>query len=88
MTNKDEVRLSAFLSPNKDKLVVVAINLSSKTPNTLRLKLGDFEHTAHSVIYRTTFPNTQEQFSNLGALGADQIMTLPPQSVATLELTK
>jgi len=87
-TTNNDVRLSAFLSPKKDKLVVVAINLSSKDDTAVKLKLGDFEHAAGSVVYRTTFPNSQEQFANLGALSADSVVALPPQSVATVEITR
>jgi glucuronoarabinoxylan endo-1,4-beta-xylanase len=87
-TNNDEVKLSAYLSPKKDKLVVVAINMSAKEANSVKLKLGEFDHAAQSAVYRTTFPATSEQFAKLGALGADDVVNLPPHAVATVELSR
>jgi len=81
-----EVKLSAYLSSSKDKLVVVAIN-NSATENSVKLKLGDFDH-GKSVVYRTTFPNSPERFANLGGLGPDNLVTLPAHSVATVEVTR
>jgi len=49
------VKLSAYLSPKKDKLVVVALNLSPKEAHSVHLKLGEFDRAASSVVYRTTF---------------------------------
>lgn len=86
-TSNDEIKLSAYLSPKGDKLVVVLINASAAAANTVKLKLGDFDH-GKSSIYRTTFPNTPEHFAPLGALGADNSITLPPHSIATVEITR
>jgi O-glycosyl hydrolase len=85
-TKEDDIKLSAYLSPDSDKLVVVAINTSEKTERNLLLKLGSFRNAA-SQVYRTTFPNTQERFAALGELGADGVLTLPPHSVATAEIS-
>jgi O-glycosyl hydrolase len=87
-SSNGDIRLSAYLSPKHDKLVVVAINKSAKDENAVRLKLGDFERRTASVVYRSTFPNTAEHFQKLGALGPDDVIELPPQSVATVEITK
>jgi glucuronoarabinoxylan endo-1,4-beta-xylanase len=87
-TNSNDVKISAFVSPEKDKLVVVAVNLSAKDANAVKLKLGEYEHSATSVVYRTTFPTSTEKFANLGALGADDVLNLPPHSVATVEITR
>jgi O-glycosyl hydrolase len=35
-------------------------------------------------VYRSTFSGTDERFAPLGALGADKVVTLPPQAVATI----
>lgn len=86
-TSDDDIKLSAYLSPKSDKLVVVAINTSDKTESSIKLKLGSFG-SGTSQVYRTTFPNSKEQFANLGALGADNVLTLPPHSVATVEISR
>ena len=39
-----------------------------------------------SAVYRSTFSGASERFASLGALGADGVVTLPPQSVATIVL--
>jgi hypothetical protein len=54
----------------------------------VKLKLGEFDRATSSAVYRTTFPATSEQFAKLGALGADEVVNLPPHSVATVELSK
>jgi O-glycosyl hydrolase len=86
--NNEQVKVSAYLSPKRDKLVVVAINMSAKEDNAVKLKLGEFDHAGSSVVYRTTFPNSSERFRKLGALGADGVVSLPPHSVATVELSR
>jgi glucuronoarabinoxylan endo-1,4-beta-xylanase len=86
-STNDDIKLSAYLSPKKNKLVVVAINNSAKHANSIRLKRGGFAG-GTSVVYRTTFPNTPERFAKLGPLGADNVLMLPSHSVATVEITK
>lgn len=83
----DAVRVSAYVSPKRDKLVVVAINMSDKDENGVRLKLGEFEK-GSSVVYRTSFLTKGEQFAKLGPLGADEVVELPPHAVATVEISK
>jgi glucuronoarabinoxylan endo-1,4-beta-xylanase len=83
-SSNDEIKISAYLSPKSDKLVVVVINASATAANTVKLKLGDFDH-GQSRVYRTTFPNNPERFAALGALGADNVITLPPHSIVTVE---
>ena len=70
-----------------DKLVVVVINTSSTTALEVKLKLGEFEH-GQSRVIRTTFPDTTERFAFLGALGADNQISLPPHSVVTVEIIR
>jgi glucuronoarabinoxylan endo-1,4-beta-xylanase len=86
-SSNDEVKISAYLSPNRDKLVVVALNPSPKASNAVKLNLQEFAH-GQSRVYRTTFPNTLERFVLLGQLGADNVIALPPQSVVTVEITR
>ena len=86
-SSNDEIKISAYLSPKADKLVVVVMNASATSANSVKLKLGDFEH-GKSVVYRTTFPNTAEHFAALGPLSADNTLALPPHSVATVEITR
>jgi glucuronoarabinoxylan endo-1,4-beta-xylanase len=85
-SSDDDIKLSAYLSPKADKLVVVAISTSANA-GSIKLKLGPFEH-GKSVVYRTTFPNSNERFASLGPLPDDNTVTLPPHSVATVEITR
>jgi glucuronoarabinoxylan endo-1,4-beta-xylanase len=84
-SSNDEIKLSAYLSPRRDKLAVVAINTSTTKTMTVKLKLGDFDH-GLSRVFRTAFPNTPERFADLGALGPDNAITLPPHSVVSVEI--
>jgi O-glycosyl hydrolase len=83
----DTIKVSAYLSPRADKLVVVAINTADSASISLKLALGGFDH-GQSRLYRTTFPDGKEHFANLGALGPDDILALPPHSVATVEISR
>jgi glucuronoarabinoxylan endo-1,4-beta-xylanase len=89
-SSNDQVKLSAFVSPKGDKLVVVAMNTSTSDDTSLKLKLGTFAAHASSTIYRTTFtePEATERFATLGPLAPDSTLDLPPHSVATLEIVK
>jgi glucuronoarabinoxylan endo-1,4-beta-xylanase len=89
-SSNDQIKISAFLSPAGDKLVVVVLNTSIGDDTSLKLKLGAFALHASSSIYRTTFavPEATERFAPLGPLAADETFDLPPHSVATLELVK
>jgi len=89
-SSNDQVKLSAFVSPKGDRLVVVAINTSASDDTSLKLKLGAFAAHASSAIYRTTFaePEATERFVSLGSLAPDGTLDLPPHSVATLEILK
>jgi len=49
-SSDDQVKLSAFVSPHGDKLVVVAINTSGAEDTSLKLKLGSFAAHASSII--------------------------------------
>ena len=86
-SSTDLVKVSAYLSPSRDKLVVVAINTSETDASTVKLKLGEFEH-GHSQIFSTAFSSPTEHFVSQGALGADNTITLPPHSMATVEITR
>jgi glucuronoarabinoxylan endo-1,4-beta-xylanase len=94
-SSNDQVKLSAYLSPKSDKLVVVLINESEKDESAVKLKLGEFEK-GTSVIYRSTFPLSGpaaagqaplERFAKTGSM-VDGTVSLPPHSVATVEITK
>jgi glucuronoarabinoxylan endo-1,4-beta-xylanase len=106
VTNPD-TKLTAYLSPARDRLVAVAINNSATRPVSLKLGLTGF-NLGSSKVFRTVFPvanvqsNTatplnlqtnalpapQDRFASLGSLAANGILTLPPHSIATVEMMR
>src|SRR5208283_3811000 len=65
------------------RLVVVLINTSASETLTPALALPAAWSGA-TEVYRSTFSGTTERFSSLGPLAANNVVTLPPQSVATI----
>jgi len=85
-SGNDDIKLSAYVSPKGDRLVVVAVN-NSASETAVQLKMGAFDH-GTSQVYRTTFPAKTERFASLGALPPDNLLTLPPHAVATVEIAR
>jgi glucuronoarabinoxylan endo-1,4-beta-xylanase len=78
--NDNNVRTSAFLSPDNLRLVVVLINTNATVPSAMTLNFGTFSVGASSV-YQTAGTNT---FQSLGSLTNSQV--LPPLSLTTVVL--
>ncbi|MFZ1085531.1 MAG: glycoside hydrolase family 30 beta sandwich domain-containing protein [Terracidiphilus sp.] len=85
--SNDQIKISAYLSPKGDKLVVVVLNTAPAEVNSVKLKLGSFEH-GKSRVFRTSFPDSPERFASLGALGVDNVIVLPANSIVTVEITQ
>jgi glucuronoarabinoxylan endo-1,4-beta-xylanase len=88
VTNTDE-RVSVYQSADQKTTVIVAMNLSASATDGLSLNLANVTYTA-SMVYRSTFSTpiaTGERWANLGAYSSNGL-SLPPQSVATIVLTR
>lgn len=82
----DNVRASAFLSPDGLRLVVVLINTNASAASAMKFDFGAF-NVGKSSVYQTAGTNTYagtNAFMALGALANPQV--LPPQSITTLVL--
>lgn len=77
-----DIKISAFVSPDKSKLTMVLINKSS-SQNTVSLNLNGYS-ASNSVIYRT-LANGSEEFAAAGSLSGNSV-TLPGQSVVTVAM--
>jgi O-glycosyl hydrolase len=85
------IQLSAYIGPNGGPLVAVLINPTG-TERRIRLALEggryqDSKQDAKTEVYRSTEGESGERWRDLGALGADNMVTLPPRSVATIKMT-
>ncbi len=80
-TDNSNIKSVAFISPDQKQLTVVLMNNSS-SQNSVALNLNGYT-VASSAIYRS-IPGGSEKFSNVGALGTDNTVTLPAQSIATV----
>lgn len=78
------IRTVAFISPDQKQLTVVLLNNSS-SQNSVALNLNGYP-VGSSAIYRT-IPGGTEKFASVGALGSDDTVTLPAQSIATVVLS-
>jgi glucuronoarabinoxylan endo-1,4-beta-xylanase len=96
------LKVSAFISPDRSRLVMVALNTSTTAPASLSLSLHGFSTRAASAIYRSVLPPpavtpTQgekvgtngpgERFQSLGPLPHDGHIFLPPRSIVTTVLS-
>jgi glucuronoarabinoxylan endo-1,4-beta-xylanase len=76
---------SAFLSPAGDRLTAIVLN-TGEHPADVRIDAGAFNVTG-SAVYRTIFiPKASERWTELGALPATRVVSLPSRSVATVVL--
>ena len=81
-TNTDSnSRVSAYLSPDNERLVVVLINTNAADFSTITLNPGSFA-AARTSVYQTVGNST---WQSLGALTNSQV--LPPLSLTTVVLT-
>ena len=79
------VRLSAYLAPDNNRLVVVIIQTNS-TPSTVSLILNGFT-VGSSAVYQTAGTNAQtSQFAPLGPVPPDMQVALPGYSITTVVL--
>jgi Concanavalin A-like lectin/glucanases superfamily/Glycosyl hydrolase family 30 beta sandwich domain len=84
--NDNNVRTSAFLSPDNLRLVVVLINTNATVSSAMNFSFGTFS-VGKSSIYQTAGTNTYagtNTFLSLGALTNSQV--LPPLSLTTVVL--
>ncbi len=78
--NDNNVRTSAFLSPDNLRLVVVLINTNTTVSSAMNFNFGAF-NVGKSGVYQTAGTNT---FQSLGSLTNSQ--ALPPLSLTTVVL--
>jgi O-Glycosyl hydrolase len=94
------VKVSAFLSPDRSRLVAVALNTSESAPATLTLSVRGFRP-ASAAAYRSVLPppavtptegervgvnGPGERFQKLDGVKPEAALTLPPRSVVTITL--
>jgi glucuronoarabinoxylan endo-1,4-beta-xylanase len=77
------VLISAYLSPDNLRLVVVLINTSSNSPSVMNLSWGSFG-AGPSGVYQTAGTNT---FQSLGSVSNSQV-ALPALSLTTIVLNQ
>ncbi|HYH05220.1 MAG TPA: cellulose binding domain-containing protein, partial [Bacillota bacterium] len=83
--NSSDIRTTAFVSPDQNQLSIILINNGS-TQSTVSLNLNGYS-AANATVYRT-IPGGSEKCANVGTLGAENTVTLPAQSIATVVITK
>ena len=79
--NDNNVRSSAYLSPDGLRLVVVLINTNASVSSAMSFNFGIFS-VGKSSVYQTA--NTNYYFQSLGSLTNGQV--LPPRSLTTVVL--
>jgi O-glycosyl hydrolase len=90
VTNPDE-DVSVYRSPDTKTTVIVLLNTSTTTTDTVGLNLSGISYT-NSAVYRSSFgtPITSASAERWNALGAYPTsgITMPPQSEVTVVLTQ
>lgn len=88
------LKVSAYVSPDRSRMVIVALNTTTTDTAGLTLDLNGFpagdvgSKDVVSRVYRTdlssAFAHEKESFKDLGALGSDSRLILPPRSIVTV----
>ncbi len=85
-SDSSAIRVSAFLSANRERVTVVLLNVGSHAMDA-RLDPAGFP-SASSAVYRTTYrPGASEVWSDLGGLPPTGVVPLPSRSAATVVLS-
>lgn len=82
------VLLSAYVKPANGEMVAVLINPTDQDRRVALAPEGDAYRSAATVVYRTTQGEGGERWRDLGPLPADNVVTLPKRSVATVRYTR
>lgn len=82
--SNNKVKISAFLSPAEDELIIVIVNTMIFEEN-LKLSIADFQ-IEESEIYESVFVKGGEKFLEKGSLNNEKRITAPAHSVITVRL--
>jgi len=77
--NSDDIKISAYISPDNKSISVVLLNTSSNS-QTVALDFNNFTASS-SEIYRTS-ENEKAEF--IGSLNGNNTLVLPAKSIATV----
>lgn len=83
--NTDEVSCSAYVSPEKDRMVIVAVN-DLEEAKTYQLQLGNY-NVSNSNIILTDYSkgeDTEEFYKEVGSLDENNCFEMPAHSVVTI----
>ncbi|MCS7090165.1 MAG: LamG-like jellyroll fold domain-containing protein [Verrucomicrobiota bacterium] len=85
-SSDSHVRVSAFVTPGRARLICVLIHRDRSVPTIVTLDPGEYSY-RHSAVYQTTSTEvyhaaSTNRFALLGPLGAELI--LPPESLTTV----
>jgi O-glycosyl hydrolase len=78
------VKLSAYISADKKRLVTVAINPTGQEKRVQLTPDGTAFASATTAIYRSTQGESGERWRAVGPLPTDRTVVLPPRSIATV----
>jgi glucuronoarabinoxylan endo-1,4-beta-xylanase len=82
-SDADPIRTAAFVSPDGGSLTVVILNTDYQD-HGVTVDSGGFPATT-TAVYRTS--GSTERTAALGALGSDNVVTMPAQSIVTVTFT-
>ncbi|HLV10352.1 MAG TPA: hypothetical protein VKY40_09090, partial [Halanaerobiales bacterium] len=80
----NKLKLSAFISPAEDELVIVGLN-TLLVEKDIKLNIPGFTYSS-SEVYSSVFPGEEKRFHDEGPLSADNTISIPAYSVVTVRL--
>ncbi|MFW5982149.1 MAG: hypothetical protein ACOCQO_02965, partial [Halanaerobiaceae bacterium] len=81
-----KVKMSAFISPDEDELVVVFLNTFLQDL-TVNIKIPGFDY-SETETYQTIYRDGENKFENIGAFPEDNSFTIPMRSAITVRFLK
>lgn len=85
LTNRPELRVSAYSNAQTGRTVIVAINTSTTSTVSPVLSLGGLDGMT-ATVYRTAFADLSERFASAGTLDASNSFSMPAKSAVTIVL--
>ena len=78
------IKVSSFISPNKNELIVVAINTLTLEKG-IKIEIPGF-NISKSELFKSVFIKDEKKYRELGSININKKIILPAHSVVTIRM--